>query len=148
MFQVKRAGIKLQLTGRSDPYRPTVGSEWPKACRPIVSDALAADFQNDTPAAYYHLRTALEFLMKQTLALSTAAKIDGTELNNLYNSTLPDNLRSDFPSLGKIYSELSEGIHTRRGDTNRFRELVAMANDHLKAKTLFEKYALSRDGKS
>lgn len=140
-FQVLRKGYKLQLTGRSVPYRPKVDSGWPASIRPVVEDAFAAASEGDIAAGYYHLRTALEFLMKDVTGVPVPEKIDGTDLCRRYNEILDQRLRRDFPSASQIYSSLSAGMHTRVCTQEELRSLANRLLDHLNAKALFEKYS-------
>jgi hypothetical protein len=141
VFQVFRIGFKLQLTGRSIPFRPTIEKEWPKEIRQIVEDAHVAAAENDVPAAYYHLRTAMEFYLKKELSIAVADKIDGTTLCDKYNEKVDSRLKSGFPAVSTIYSELSTGLHSRDVKAERFMKLRSDFLSHLKAKALFAEYS-------
>jgi len=140
-FQVLRRGYRIQLTGRSRPYRPNLDREWPKHILEIVSDAASAVAENDIPAGYYHLRTAIEFYIKAELQLEPRTKIDGTELCDEYYKMLDDRLKTGFPSVSKMYSELSEGLHTRVVSSSDFDRMFRELLDHFKAKKLFDSYS-------
>ena len=140
-FLVLRRGLKLQLVGRSVPYRPKVAPEWPKEVRDVISDACAAVAENDVAAAYYHLRTGLEFLIKNELGIDLKEKIEGSQLCERYNMTLDERLKTGFPSLQTIFSRLSSGLHSRDVSRDEFNELQLQAVDHLKAKALFKQYS-------
>jgi len=140
-FLVLRRGLKIQLTGRSTPFRPKLGSEWPKSIREIVYDANAAASENDLPAAYYHLRTAVEFYIKSELGIDVTVKLDGTELCDKYNATLDDRLKQGFPSLAGIYALLSGGLHSRNVSQEEYDKQFNDILNHLKAKALFSEYS-------
>lgn len=97
VFQVLRKGFKMQLTGRSIPFRPAIAKEWPKEIEDIVKDAFSAAAEGDVAGAYYHLRTAAEFYLKKECGLAVEAKIDGSELCDKYNATIDERLKSGFP---------------------------------------------------
>lgn len=140
-FQVLRKGFKLQLTGRSAPYRPAIAKEWPKSIADIVQDAFVAGSENDIPAAYYHLRTAAEFYLKGELGIPVQEKLEGAELCEQYNATIDTRLKSGFPSFGTMYSELSAGLHTRQVSLEQFQKLCNDFLAHLQAKALFAQYS-------
>lgn len=142
VFQVTRRGFKFQLTGRSVPFRPEIANEWPKAVKPIVADAYSAAAENDLPAAYYHLRTAIEHYMKAEVKIPTTQKVDGTELCEKYNATLDSRLKSGFPAMSTIYTELSSGLHTREVSTEGFERLCRDLIGHFKGKELFAQYSV------
>ena len=141
VFQVLRKGFKFQLTGRSVPFRPAIAKEWPKDIRKIVEDAHIAAAENDVPAAYYHLRTAIEFFIKRELGILAATKIDGTDLCDQYNAKTDPRLKASFPTFGPLYAELSNGLHSREASHERFAKSCADFLAHLKAKELFAHYA-------
>lgn len=139
-FQILRKGLKLQLTGRSSPFRPQLAPEWPKHIKAIISDAFIAVSENDLAAGYYHLRTSIEFYIKKEIGVEVKEKIDGVELCARYYETLDNRLKSDFPSISNIYSKLSQGLHSRECTEAEFYDLIHKYLDHLKAKKLFEDY--------
>lgn len=140
VFQVFRRGLKAQLTGRSQPYRPKLDKVWPDSISDIIRDALCADAENDVAAAYYHLRTAIEFHIKNELGLPVAQKIEGNDLCDKYNESQDMRLRTDFPSLAALYTELSAGLHSRDVDSKQFSDMLGKLLDHLRAKELIGKY--------
>jgi len=139
VFQVFRKGLRLQLTGRSLPYRPSMPTEWPKNILKIIEDSMIASNEGDIAAGYYHLRTALEFHIKTELGIPITDKIDGTELCDKYNQLLNADIKSRF-SLTPLYTELSKGMHSREVVPDRLCKMMEMFLDHIKAKMLFSKY--------
>ncbi len=101
--------------------------------------------ENDVPAGYYHLRTAVEFYIKGILQIDISTKVDGTELCDQYNERLDARLKAGFPSMSTIYQGLSEGLHTRSKDAAKFNSLMGQLLDHLKAKQMFEAYPASME---
>ena len=135
-FQIMRRGLRLQLTGRTVPFRPPLDNAWPKAIRDIVSDAFVAAAEGDVPAAYYHLRTAQESFMKKELGLDVACKIEGQELCDAYNKKADPRVVRDFPAMSTLYSDLSEGLHSRKVKIEDFQRYSASFLKHLKAQAL------------
>ena len=141
VFQVLRKGFKMQLTGRSIPFRPAIAKEWPKEIEDIVKDAFAAAAENDVAAAYYHLRTAAEFYLKKECGIAIETKIDGSELCEKYNAMMDERLKTGFPSFASIHTEVSAGLHSRVVTAERFTKLANDFLAHLKAKELFAQYS-------
>lgn len=140
-FQIARHGLRFQLTGRSEPYRPTIPSVWPKNVREVVTDAVVAVNEGDLPAGYYHLRTAIEFLMKAAIDKKPTERIDGAALCEEYARQLDATVRQTLPSLTPIYDELSAGLHTRDVNAEAFESMCKRAVDHLNGKDILSRYA-------
>jgi len=139
-FQIFRRGLKLQLTGRSIPFRPRLEAEWPNEIREVVQDSRSAAGENDIPGAYYHLRTAIEFIMKGSLGIPRDQKIEGTTLCEKYNEQTDDLLKARFPMLAPLYAELSAGMHSRATSVDRLQAIEEAFLGHLKARDLFKQY--------
>ena len=125
-FQVLRRGLRLQLTGRTSPFRPKLDDCWPKTIRDVVADAFVAVAEGDLPAGFYHLRTAQEIFMKDLCGVPIYEKIDGQELCERYNKATDQRVIRDFPSMSVLYSELSECLHTRKKDHKLFERYIGM----------------------
>ncbi len=145
-FQIRRIGAKLQLTGRSVPFRACLSAEWPKQIRAIIEDAYEAAQANDLPAGYYHLRTAVEFYIKSELDCKVEDKIDGVELCEKYHKSADERLKTDFPSMTELYRDLSHGLHTRDVSAEGFTNLSKRFLGHLKAKALFSEFSKRENG--
>lgn len=138
---VKRQGFTIQLCGRSErQYLPTPAVV-EKRFRSIVGDAMSAAAENDTYAAFYHLRTFLEHYIKDRLAIAVPEQIRGDELCARYSKSLDPRMSSGLPSLGVIWQDLSKYMHTRTGEQADFERLLQDTYAHLEAKKLFERYA-------
>lgn len=139
-YQLFRRGLRFQVTGRTVAFRPKLAKDWPKDITEIVTDSLVAAAENDVPAAYYHLRTAIEFHLKNALSIPIATKCEGTELCERYYITLDDRLKSGFPSVAGLHSELSAGLHSRDVSSDRFHKMFGDLLTHFKAKELFAQF--------
>jgi len=139
-FQILRTGLKLQLTGRTIPFRPKISKEWPKIIRNIVEDAALAAAENDMPAAYYHLRTALEHYIKTVINVDVKEKYEGSDLCDEYNKTLDEYLKINFQSVSPIYTDLSLGLHSREVTEEGFSRLFNQLLAHFESKNIFTKH--------
>ncbi len=138
VIQLFRRGLKLMVTGRSTTYCPKLQDDWPESIRHIVRDGVAATSEGDANAGYYHLRTALEWHMKHVCKVPSADQIDGASLCDSYKATLHKQVRSDFPSVSELYSELSKGLHARTATKEGFHSCYERLLKHLKAWGLYK----------
>lgn len=137
VFQVVRSGLKLQLTGRSDPLRPPVG-KWPSDVQEIVEDASQAVAENDINAGFYHLRTAVEHYLKSQLRIDVSERKRGEELVEEYKKTLSKKVRDTAPPLSTVYNDLSECMHSRKGDLFVFSSNLKKFKQHIAMKKMIE----------
>lgn len=135
VFQIVRNGLKLQLTGRSDPLRPNVG-KWPKNINEIIENATQAVAENDVYGGFYHLRTALEHYIKSELKIDAKDRVNGEELGDRYKASLSQKVKTAVPSLSTIYTDLSECMHARTGDVAVFDKNFKKFENHLKIKVM------------
>lgn len=139
LFQILRSGLKLQITGRSEPLRAEEG-KWPKVIREIVGDAIQAVSENDIYAGFYHLRTAVEHYIKAELKIDAAKRINGEELGDMYKASLSEKVKTTAPSISAVYTELSECMHTRSGDISVFNSNMKKFGNHIQLKKLIEEF--------
>ena len=138
-YQVRRVGLKLQLTGRTSAYRPSVSACWGSVSE-IASNAVAAVSEGDISAGYYHLRTAIEQDMKSRCGLPVEDKIEGTKLCDQYNETLESEFKNRFPAFSTLYATLSAGMHSRKVTIEEFNQLFKDAEDHLAGRRTFDNH--------
>lgn len=137
VYFVRRAGLKMQIVGRSIPRRLKVSGKWSDVIRTIITDAMNAASENDIPAAYYHLRTAIEFYMKDAAKLPVGEKIEGNVLCQKYLETLDSQFKTFAVSLGPVYSTLSSGLHSRIVNLEEFEKALQSFNDHDQTKVIY-----------
>lgn len=140
VFQVVRTGLKLQLTGRSEPLRPAVG-KWPKGIDIVVEDAVQAVAENDIYGGFYHLRTAVEHYLKGQLGIDVSERKRGEELVDEYKKTLDEKVRTAAPSLSTVITEFSECLHSRTGDLSVFNDNLKKFEAHITMKKMIEDLA-------
>lgn len=133
---VREDSTKLQIVGRTKIWKPRIPKDWPKGIREIIRDAMLASQQQDVPAGFYHLRTALEHYMKQALSMPINTKIDGQKLCDQYKEQLHHYVASDAPSVSPIYNALSAGLHERSDDVAELEKLMNDFLDHVKTVNL------------
>jgi hypothetical protein len=134
---VKRNGLKLTLTGRSEIEQVKAPTYIPEKQRKFYREAVIAYNCSKTLAGLFFLRTLIEQYMR--LKIGAAADLRGDELGQKYNEILPDDFKSRFPSLPKSYSVLSEAIHQVREDDDLFERERHYICKHLEAKDVYDR---------
>jgi hypothetical protein len=88
-------------------------------------------------AAIFYLRTAIEQNMRKIIKPS--GRISGEELAEEYQKGLPADFTGRFPSLKKIYQDLSGAMHEAREDDQLFLASLAALEKHFEARKVFSK---------
>lgn len=135
VFLVRREGLKLFLEGRSPIEHVEVPKVIPKAHSKYYSDAIVAHNSGQTLAGLFLLRTFVEQYIRQ---LSPETGIPADKLMEKYMEQLPSVFKDRFPSLSKIYSELSGAIHRADATADLFEKTITDLNEHFEAKKLFK----------
>lgn len=120
---LNRKGVNFQLCGFAPQRQPTQVKNLPRDLRKIYCDAIQAAEQADVFAAFYHLRTLIEFYMKNKISKPVQDRITGEDLVAAYNNTLLKKLREILPSMSTLYQELSTHMHSRSGGIQEFEDL-------------------------
>lgn len=135
VFMIRRDGMKLFLEGRSPIEHVEVAKVIPKTQRKYISDAIVAHNSGQTLAGLFFLRTFIEQYARE---LSTNPSLPPDELIENYMKPLPDDFKSRFPSLGKIYSDLSGAIHNADASVELFNKTITDLNEHFEAKKMYK----------
>ncbi|HEX4265663.1 MAG TPA: hypothetical protein VH597_15110 [Verrucomicrobiae bacterium] len=141
-FLVRREGYKLRLTGR-DPLEvlPTPKA-LPKAVSKFYSNALIAHHAGQTLAGLFFLRVFIEQFWRQIQAvkelLNKDSRATGERQGDAYQSTLPDDFKSRFPSLKDVYGQLSAALHAAEANEKLFDESSVKIVEHFEARRLFK----------
>jgi len=69
------------------------------------------------------------------------ARLHADELGTAYNDTLPDDLKARFPSLTKIYEQISDCLHSGKTDGELFAKSASESEEHFEARRLFKQDA-------
>jgi hypothetical protein len=139
---IRREQNKIRLVGRDPIEVLPVPNEIPKSVGKFFGSAQIAHHAGQTLAGIFLLRTVIEQYwrsldtVKQLIAQK--ARATGEEQGEVYQKTLPENFRSQFPSLLDLYRQLSSAMHDANSDAVLFDQCVAKIIKHFKARDLFE----------
>jgi hypothetical protein len=135
VFMLRREALKLFLEGRSPIEHVDVPKVIPKEQRKYYSDAIVAHNSGQTLAGLFLLRTFVEQYVR---SLSPNTELLADKLIESYMEQLPVDFKARFPSLGKIYSDLSGAIHKAEASVELFDKTIADLTQHFDAKKLFK----------
>lgn len=135
VFMVRRNGLKLFLEGRSPIEHVEVPQVIPKEQRKYYSDAIVAHNSGQTLAGLFLLRTFIEQYVR---AHSENVELPADKLLENYATKLPIDFKDRFPSLGKIYSDLSSAIHKANAAEDLFANTTGELTEHFEAKRLYK----------
>jgi hypothetical protein len=114
----------------------------PKEQRKYYSNAMIAHHAGQTLAGLFLLRVFIEQFWRTIPAVQTIIqnqpKATGDEQGTAYQSTLPDDFKSRFPSLRDIYDKLSAALHSADENAALFDEACSKIEKHFAARKLFE----------
>lgn len=141
-FLVCREGLKLRLAGRYPLEVLPTPKVLPKSVSKYFSNALIAHHAGQTLAGLFLLRVFIEQFwrtvpaVKELVALQP--KATGDEQGAAYQTTLPQDFNSRFPSLKEVYGKLSAALHTADENAALFDDSCAKIEKHFEARRLFE----------
>jgi len=135
IFMVRRNELKLFLEGRSPIEHVEVPKVIPKEQRKYYSGAIIAHNSGQTLAGLFLLRTFVEQYLR---SVSPNPELLVDDLVEGYMGQLPLDFKGKFPSLGKIYSELSGAIHKAEASVDLFDKTKNNLIKHFDAKRIFE----------
>jgi hypothetical protein len=142
-FQIRRAGLKIKLTGRDPIEVVPTPKELPKAMSKYFSTAHVAYNAGQTLAGIFLLRTFIEqywrSLPEVQKLTAKQPKATGDEMGDAYQDTLPPGeFKARFPSLKDTYGKLSEAMHTANVEAAVFEEASTKIIKHFEARKLFD----------
>jgi hypothetical protein len=143
VFEVRRQREKLTLCGRSIIESVPVPKVLPTSVANFYADAKIAHNSGQTLAGLFLLRTFIEQFWRKlaergAIAVSNEnSRLYADDLGAAYNTTLPDDFKSRFPSLSKIYEEISARLHDGSADADLFAEALDEIKQHFEARRLF-----------
>ena len=149
VFLAIRRGGKITLCGRDPLEAVSVEVRVAKSLQKFVSAALVAHHAGQTLSGLFQMRTFIEQFWRTVPAVETARlealkagkRLSGDELADIYAKPLPELFKAQFPSLGKIYSDLSAAMHdAKQGDeaVAVFTAALAAINKHFDALRVFD----------
>jgi hypothetical protein len=144
VFIVRREGLKLTLCGRSIIESLPVPKSLPKSVAKFYADAQIAHNAGQTLAGLFLLRTFIEQFWRElaqrgVLVVSNEdSRLDADKLGTAYNAILPDDFKTRFPSLSKIYERISGCLHNAKPDDQLFANAADEIINHFDARQLFK----------
>jgi hypothetical protein len=142
LFLVCREGWRLRLAGRYPLEVLPTPKVLPKSVSKYYGNAVIAHHAGQTLAGLFLLRVFIEQFwrtvpaVKELVALQP--KATGDEQGDAYQSKLPQDFNSRFPSLKDIYGKLSAAIHSADENAALFDDSCVKIEKHFEARRLFE----------
>ncbi len=133
VFLIKRNGWKINIAGRSPIETVTTKPYLPKDYSKYISQAMLAFNSGQILAGLFLMRVFIEQYSKKIAGDGMA-----DEVIQRYSETLPTDFKGRFPSLSKVYSNLSEAIHKASPDEQIFTKSLSEINEHFDGKRLFK----------
>jgi hypothetical protein len=143
--------MKLQLCGRSIIENLPTPKVLPKSVAKFYSDAHIAHNAGQTLAGLFLLRTFVEQfwngLAERRILIvpNEGSRVYPDRLGAAYNAILPDDFKDRFPSLSKIYEDISERLHNATADADFFEKAVNDIVEHFEARRLWKQDAVEED---
>lgn len=134
VFLVRKSKSKLTVAGRTPMERVDVPKTIPKSVADFFSGAEIAHQSGQTLAGLFLLRTFCE----QWARMHAPEGAYADEAITAYMGTLPDAVKSNFPSIAKLYSDLSAAIHKAQADVVLYDRAVADIRKHFDARAVFD----------
>jgi hypothetical protein len=144
VFLIRRRGGKLTLAGRSRIENISAPAFLPKHVREFYSDAVIAFNSGKPLPGLFMLRVVIEQFWsdlerRRVLIVSDErGRLHADQLADAYNSILPPEFRDRFPSLGKIYKDISERLHNATADTELFEKSEREIVEHFDARRVMK----------
>jgi hypothetical protein len=141
-FLVRREDLKLRLAGRYPLEVLPTPKVLPKSVSKYYGNAVIAHHAGQTLAGLFLLRVFIEQFwrtvpaVKELVALQP--KATGDEQGAAYQSTLPQDFNSRFPSLKEVYGKISAALHTADENATLFDDSCAKIEKHFEARRLFD----------
>ena len=136
VFIVRKEGYKLSLHGRSPIEVYPLPSVIPKKFQKYFSDSIIAYNSGQVLAAIFLLRTFIEQFIR---AKNDDEQTDhADEVLTSYMAGLPSDFKQRFPSLKKIYGDLSSALHNAEPNNALFEKSRDEIIEHFEARKLFK----------
>jgi hypothetical protein len=131
---VRREGFKLTNSGRSPIEHVDVPPDIPNSMKRFYRGAVVAHQSGQTLAGIFLLRTLIE---QWARSKAPPGQLLADAVLDAYMAPLPENFKSQFPSLRKLYEDLSVDIHIAKGDPTLYEETRAEIVRHFEARRIF-----------
>jgi hypothetical protein len=140
-FLVCREALKLRLAGRSPLEVLPTPKVLPKSVSKYYGNAIVAHHAGQTLAGLFLLRVFIEQFWRTVPEIQSLIKMkpraSGDEQGEVYQSRLPIDFKSRFPSLTDVYGKLSEAIHSADENAALFDDSCVKIEEHFDARRLF-----------
>ena len=134
VFLLRRDGLNISLHGRTPIEFVDVPGFIPKNHRDFFSDSIIAFNSGQVLAGIFLLRTFIEQYTRNVTNNQDSVDLD--EIFSSYNKLLTKSVVEEFPSLKKIYDDLSICIHKADGSEEVFTKSKNDIEMHFDAKRL------------
>lgn len=144
VFLIRRRGGKLTLAGRSRIENISAPAFLPKHVREFYSDAVIAFNSGKPLPGLFMLRVVIEQFWSELerrrvfIVSDERDRLHADRLADAYNDILPPEFRDRFPSLGKIYKDISERLHNATADTELFEKSEREIVQHFDARRVMK----------
>jgi hypothetical protein len=125
-FLVRREGLKLTLCGRAPMAQVAVPKHIPSKKRQFYQDAVVAYECNHVLEGIFMLRVFIE----QFVYDKVGQKERAVDAIDEYMASLPDDFKAHFPSVRRMYDDLSAAIHQAKAEQDLFVRVRADLDDH------------------
>ena len=136
IFLVRKEGYRISLHGRSPMEVYPCPKVIPKAFRKYFSDSAVAFNSGQVLAALFLVRTFIEQFTRFKTKANDIDLVDN--VLSTYMAKLPEDFKERFPSLKKIYSDLSSAIHRAEPNAELFSTVQNEIVEHFEARKLFK----------
>jgi len=144
VFLIRRRGVKLTLAGRSRIESVPAPAVLPKHVHGFYSDALIAHNAGKTLPGLFMLRVLIEQFWADLerrhvlIVRDERGRLHADQLADAYNDILPREFKDRFPSLGKIYEDISDCLHDARADIKLFEKSQQEIIEHFDARRVMK----------
>lgn len=140
IFLIRRKNLRITIDGRSPIQNVEVCRDLPKNQKKFIKKAQIAFNSGEVLAALFFQRTFLEQYVREITGDFQTRELE--MVFETYKEILPEKFNSVFPSLGNIYSHLSEDLHLANPCEETFVTSKNEINTHFEGLKLFTKQGL------
>jgi hypothetical protein len=111
----------------------------PKSVQDFYGGAVVAHQSGQTLAALFMLRTVIEqWARSKVIIANETAQAEGATVLEQYVAALPHHFKETFPSMRKLYTDLSADLHTATVSDGLFDRATQEITEHFDARRLFK----------
>lgn len=140
VFLLRRKNLKISIDGRSPIQQVEVSNFLPKDQKKFIKKSVIAFNSGEILAALFFQRTFLEQFVR--IATNDLHTRELEKVFEIYKGMLPEKFNSLWPSLGAIYSRISEDLHAANPSKENYFTSKSEIETHFEALHLFKKQGL------